>query len=1672
MVESTKKRVSRVLRAREDSDAFARFFVCIAVLTMVAVALGLRQRGFAATHTEQVLDCHYAGDGAHTHDTTCYDADGNLVCPLQEREYHVHDDSCYAEARVLTCGLEESAEHTHSASCYTVERELTCGMEEVAEQHTHGPGCFKTITVADDADAAAGSELAYEDANQAATDTAASETAESETSSPAQTFAHNFEDADGKLVLGVDVDAPEGALPAGTTMRAAWIDAASLTSKEQKAIEKAVGKKTDGKIMSQMAVDIAFVDADGKEVEPAKKVTVTFTSDKIDTTDKPVVAHVNDLTEAEIKAQQKALEEGKTAEEAEPTRKAQVAEQLDEAALAQRKMELSADQLAFDATKFSMFVLNVTSEAHTLVSEGEGVRVVVEAPAAAGVPAEATLAVTEVAGDAYAVQLNEALSAESIAQTRYFEVHIMNGAQEVLPAKPVKISFELADAPEGAAGVAVTHLGDQAKVVASSEDLSAASFEAAETGVYVVAYTVDFHWNVNGKEYEYSVPGGGFVSLHDLVEALDIADDPKAFVADIASAEFSSPEFVWIGQAEADTTVGELRENNGSEVTYSSELNKVQITEANAQTVRAGDWVLISLQPFDTSETLTVTMKNGETLEIIVTDAQISTQFLSARGNLYDVTVLYGEDAKIPDGASLQVTEYNEESEEYQAVRETVLGDESSASTEGEAEDAAEPSEDSPANETAASNEATAVAADDTSDTSDAEDVAAEDVTELEADAEDDIDSVADDANQAPLEVALDALDITILDEDDNPIEPAAPVEVRITMKNLPGDTENYKDTVAVHHLDVSSGELEVETVADAEGVGGIYVADATALADFTLDSFSQFAITYYRNNPRVTVNVHYVDVNGNELTGTITGVTANQNTATITLSSYSSRMSQSGYTYLGAHYGNYSGQTITSLRGTTNSNGSLSSNSRYTVEFLNDDTVVARQEYEGSQRYIDVYLVYAPSNDYYIQDTIGADGCLTVYNGTTELQTGEDQNVYVKWSRSGNGTDFEEVTRSKVLDGNYNIPVLGGPKVNVSIDEGADQYYQAEIYTVENNYEVSLGKTQVYHVPYHDDVRNGGFETPANNGNITSDSGHKWPSNYQVKNGEDGVVWKTTGTVSDGRDIEIPNGANANGPIPNYIGETLRNYCFAFMPEGDQCAELNCEASGALYQDVLTIPGSQIYWSLYHRARGAYDTWKTKKDKTQNKETDTMYVVAMSTALAEKYDVTTQAKVLEVLKHVNTHDSEFHDVDIVRITTTNQGNGTMEFLNTGATVTVPPTYFGTLASGQTTTAYDSGTKLTFTYGNTDWHYYTGNFSIPQEQYLTRFFFVAGDTASKNPTMGNFLDDIKLSDSVPSPNAGQATVIIQKTVKGLDELPADYATRIETTYTVTKYNSMTTTVDRSSDYDSYRTQPDADGKPVSTATWTFPISIDTDNPTIAFTHGAETNPADTEKTDVVKGYTQTTSWVLRKQTSSQSEPTVVAQGTGKEIPESEISKLTVNEKDIVYIEFINNYVPTTKVSIWKTDPDGNVIATGASFALYRAADYDDATQEPKSDAQVVASGTTGTNGILFLEALEEGEYRLVETDAPDGYSLLDSAVEIVVADGTVRATQGGSSSSVAVKGGSDWVTGQLDDTQQIQVWNNPGVELPNAGGPGTTGLMLTGAAMILASAMVLLRRRA
>jgi hypothetical protein len=176
---------------------------------------------------------------------------------------------------------------------------------------------------------------------------------------------------------------------------------------------------------------------------------------------------------------------------------------------------------------------------------------------------------------------------------------------------------------------------------ASSDAKNAVSFESDSFSVYAIVYTVDFEYSVNGKMYQFSLPGGEKIALSDLIEVLGIIGDTNngekaafnsvdSFLKEVANVEFSDESLV--------------------KVTKNEEGN---------------DWTLESLQAFNTEESLTITMKNGDVLTIKVTDAQLTKDVLTASGETYTITVEYDDDAGIPEGSDLNVREILDGTKEF-----------------------------------------------------------------------------------------------------------------------------------------------------------------------------------------------------------------------------------------------------------------------------------------------------------------------------------------------------------------------------------------------------------------------------------------------------------------------------------------------------------------------------------------------------------------------------------------------------------------------------------------------------------------------------------------------------------------------------------------------------------------------------------------------------------------------------------------------------------------------------------------------------------------------------------------------------------------------------------------------------------------------------------------------
>ena len=479
--ENTKNRLTGMLLSKSRRAQYVRLFAVLAACVAVVVVVVLHQNGIAMTHKEQVLTCPVSGVVAHTHNESCYDADGNLVCVLPERELHTHTDGCYTETRELTCGLEESEEHKHSDACYTITRELTCGKEEVTEEHVHGPGCFTTVEVEDEAGTA---EVEEKPAVQTSQPQAM----------PAQQFDEDILDDKGNLWVHVSVKAPEGAFPEGTVMRIAPLDAEALRTKVEDALKKENENVTGAREMK--AVDIKFIDVEGNEIEPAVQVEVKITSDTVRDLEKPVLVHVD-------------KDENK---DAEVLKKVDVVNKDEE-----DKTEETKDTLKFESNTFSPYVIAepVTISANVITASGEAYQITVSYGVDAAIPTDAQLEVSEVKKDAegydeYAAQTAKALNTgeDTFSHIRMFDIVIKDSyGNKIEPAAPVEVQINYkGNGIEKEQELKVVHLADAGTEViepttqGSGETVDELSFTAKSFSIYSIVSWKETQ-DLNGKSF-------------------------------------------------------------------------------------------------------------------------------------------------------------------------------------------------------------------------------------------------------------------------------------------------------------------------------------------------------------------------------------------------------------------------------------------------------------------------------------------------------------------------------------------------------------------------------------------------------------------------------------------------------------------------------------------------------------------------------------------------------------------------------------------------------------------------------------------------------------------------------------------------------------------------------------------------------------------------------------------------------------------------------------------------------------------------------------------------------------------------------------------------------------------------------------------------------------------
>lgn len=604
---------------------------------------------------------------------------------------------------------------------------------------------------------------------------------------------------------------------------------------------------------------------------------------------------------------------------------------------------------------------------------------------------------------------------------------------------------------------------------------------------------------------------------------------------------------------------------------------------------------------------------------------------------------------------------------------------------------------------------------------------------------------------------------------------------------------------------------------------------------------------------------------------------------------------------------------------------------------------------------------------DLEISDTVKTDGRLI-----PKLNSTISGVPTYKWYKSyDGGSTWQEVNRVKVTSSLYNA-AADGSWVNVALDKGADALYKVQLTHIDGVQQPTTIEARPYKIPYYDSIQNGDFENPAISTDV-SNAEHYQPF---LPNGTAGMVWKTT--ASDGQ-VEYVSVASPTFKNMSYMWHNCNS-----AAKGVQFVELNANMPGALYQDVLTMPGSTMYWSLAHRGRGT----TSMRDGSDYAE-DTMYVVIMSTALAEQYNVTTQDAVNDVISN----PTKYKGVQIVEITD----------------------------------------------DNWQWYYHNGDYTVPAEQYLTRYFFVAGPTSfdayggdiTVTPqTVGNHLDDIYFSTELPPPDEGKANLTIRKTITGMKEEDAENLLK------QLKFSINSTDI-----YGTEMTDFSYDGEGGYTAIYQLQLNLGTSE-SILVTVSEDVN------TTAYDGYRY------------QGIKTNIDGGTAN--TNSSVT-IRIAEQTSRTVAFTNEYEQLKgNITIKKTDESGNALS-GAVFALY--------VSDGETLTAVNEDIAVNETGQAYLSNIELDKlYCLKEIVAPNGYYKIEEPVyfKLVYEANAIKAKRCDASGNfISSWPGELMVVDGADNLSIIfEVKNKSGFVLPETGGKGTGGYIVVG--MILLSCYVVL----
>lgn len=997
----------------------------------------------------------------------------------------------------------------------------------------------------------------------------------------------------------------------------------------------------------------------------------------------------------------------------------------------------------------------------------------------------------------------------------------------------------------------------------------------------------------------------------------------------------------------------------------------------------------------------------------IVGTETLTGDVLTADGKTYTVTVTYGADAKIPEGASLKITEFDESSQEYAEAKALVT------------------------EKKKAENKFF-------------------DVSSMGLD-------------------ALDISIVDKDGKEMEPAAPVGvKIERKSLPENV--DEQDLQNTMEVEHIDESSGKAVAYKVADTndQTSGTVSIDKSGAVAEFQVGSFSKFTITWENNKNSATV--FFVDQAGKEITtnATLNTVAASEESVTeLDLSKYA----VNGYTFQNVQLVHKDivypkGETIgNKLKPVADADGNVKWQYTYTtmpVGETKETTHTAEIEDEDK-----IYAIYSKGNSLTTVSTVDNKALGFHLYMTDYSKAGNDINIGGSY---GDGSTKQGLYASTIEGdilktvGGTSLESLFSKSNEVShlflksvYDEMGYFYYNSadnfaslsgSNFTVYNQLGTPSGDNKFYYkrgnfMPYNtlktSSIRNRNLYD--DNGTALSNTNPRYNEALYDFNEGNNFYFGMYGTA----DFYQPVNGQVNGS----------DMIYEFTGDDDMVVYID----GTLVLDLGGIHDAQSGFINFATGVVGYTNQKTNQAVNWNYTTIKNMFEKAGTLNTTRWDEDTFADGTEHKIQIFYQERGAGASNLkmkVNIPPIPDGSITVSKTVEGldSTQAAEETYILQLkkkVAGSNEYVGAANQKYTLSDETSVSHTTDadGKFSIKAGQIATFAGIEAGTeiqvvepdtgriydvTYTSTDSSGNLINSSEGGSAVV-PAAGYVAVKVKNNAerhsKSLTIKKKFFVegNEVEAAPSTEKYNGATYTLKESSD---------------NGATWNELYTISYSSFTNAEYTFRQLDPR--KQYQVIENITSDTDGAAAGTYYEKTEYEVAVGSNGNGTVASGV-KLEDSKNNFIdnTVTFKNHY-QKDYVSFMKHN-EGNDPLPGAVFTLYQA----DGTTVVEDNLESDENGDFTPDQNYKLS---EGTYYLVETSAPAGYNKLAHRVKIVVdALGSISATMEGTSVGKELA-----VLNANTNTYVITIQNNPGIELPNTGGSGTLPYTLSGLALMFIAA--------